>query len=74
VRTVITTLGLVLTGIVGGLVPMDLFGGREAGATSDITGNLVLGGTLALIGVLATITTIQRVVYVYREAKQQENQ
>ena len=35
---------------------------------------IVLVGSLALITVLATITTIQRIFHVYREAKKQEQQ
>lgn len=32
-------------------------------------GDLVLGGTLALIAILATVTTIQRILFVYQQSK-----
>ena len=69
VRLVILTIGLFLTGMFGGIVrPVTVFGavdpwwaGRPALATS-----------LGLIAVLATITTIQRIVHVTRQAPPEE--
>jgi phosphatidylglycerophosphate synthase len=65
VRLVLVTAGLILTGVLGGvqfqspllyLIEDRWYGGRAA-----------LAATLALITVLATITTIQRIVHVTRQ-------
>ncbi len=72
VRIVILTAGLLLAGNdrINSVVP--------PGSTCiDIcieVGGFALLGSLALITVLATITTIQRIFHVYREAKKQEQQ
>jgi phosphatidylglycerophosphate synthase len=63
VRIVILTVGLIAAGLLRPAT--DLGGGYD-------TWYVVLVGSLALIAVLATITTIQRIVHVYREARQQE--
>lgn len=63
VRIVILVVGLIGTGIVGGL---------GARATANEAGELALGLSLALITFLATITTIQRIYFVYRQSKSQE--
>jgi CDP-diacylglycerol--glycerol-3-phosphate 3-phosphatidyltransferase len=59
VRTVILGVGLIAAGL--------------AGVTNDSTGSLVLGGVLLLIAVLATITVIQRILFVYRQATTEVN-
>jgi phosphatidylglycerophosphate synthase len=63
VRTVIVVVGVMVTGLVGGL------GVRSA---PNEQGELALGLSLAVIAVLATITTIQRIYFVYRQSKSQE--
>ena len=67
VRLVLITIGLLLTALNGGVViPVDVAG------LTDLTwwaGRPALGGTLALIAVLATITTLQRIVHVIRQPR-----
>jgi phosphatidylglycerophosphate synthase len=68
VRLVILTLGLLATGVLGGA------GFEECGALFCVDGaarggTWVLGAALALIAVLATITTIQRILATLRQAK-----
>jgi hypothetical protein len=66
VRTVILTVGL----IIGGLIPT---GDYPAGlGPAAPYGWMVLVGSLALITLLATLTTIQRILFVYRQSKSQE--
>lgn len=66
VRIVILTVGLLLTGILGGIAYV------ESGTLISIDywhgGRPVLAAALALITILATITTIQRIVHVIRQA------
>jgi CDP-diacylglycerol--glycerol-3-phosphate 3-phosphatidyltransferase len=63
VRTVILTMGL----IGAGLVPT---GDYPAGlAPAANYGWMVIVGALGLIAILATITTIQRILFVYRQSK-----
>jgi phosphatidylglycerophosphate synthase len=57
IRIVILTIGLILTGLAGSLIP---------------DGARMLGIALGLIAVLATITTIQRIVVTMRQAISQE--
>lgn len=70
IRIVILTVGLVAAGVLSTM---------QAGTVAG-TGPpfpywwQALVGSLALITVLATITTIQRIYHVYREAKKQEQQ
>jgi phosphatidylglycerophosphate synthase len=63
VRTVIVVVGLVLTALAGGL-------GAHPGTNEG--GALALGLSLGLITVLATVTTIQRIYFVYRQSKTKE--
>lgn len=66
VRLLILTIGLLLTGILGGIVvPINVYGSIDANAWA---GRPVLAAALGLIAVLATITTIQRIVHVTRQA------
>lgn len=80
VRLVILAIGLVSTGIAGGLAPalpclvapgggcfnVDVFG---KGAVNG-GGNGILGWSLGLIAILATVTTIQRILHVRAQAKE----
>lgn len=68
VRTVILGLGLVGAGLFGDVVPWDPFSGGGALGVTTTTGSAVLALSLLLITVLATITTIQRIVFTYRQA------
>ena len=65
VRLVLVTIGLLLTGVNGGIVaPVTVAG------LTDLTwwaGRPVLGISLGLIAILATITTIQRILHVVRQ-------
>lgn len=76
VRLTILAIGLVAAGIAGGIetstatpcIPEScahLFGDTVGGS-----GTTILGGTLGLIAVLATITTIQRILHVRAQAKE----
>lgn len=75
VRLVLLTLGLVVAGIRGGVVqwpvikcPANVGGCPEALIPHD--GSTILGVTLGLIAILATITTIQRILHVTRQSAQ----
>lgn len=72
VRIVILTVGLIGAGLTSNRVP-DYPAGLAGGAVIPLWW-MVLVGSLALITLLATITTIQRIVHVYREASKQEPQ
>jgi phosphatidylglycerophosphate synthase len=63
VRLVLLTVGLLITGALGGIGTYD---DRMFGITWD-TGKPELAATLALVAILATITTIQRIVHVTRQ-------
>jgi CDP-diacylglycerol--glycerol-3-phosphate 3-phosphatidyltransferase len=67
VRIAILTVGLVLTGLAGGLDDADyrFFG--------DYRGEGWLLLTLGLITFLATVTTAQRILFVYRQAQNETN-
>jgi phosphatidylglycerophosphate synthase len=70
VRLVILTLGLVLVGLVGGIEPVaPAGGGRGIGdGLIDAPGQAWLALALGLIGILATITVIQRILHVRQQA------
>jgi len=72
VRLVLVTIGLLLTAIAGGIVtPIDVAG------LTDLrwwAGRPALAGTLALVAVLATITTIQRILHVVRQPSTEEHE
>lgn len=55
VRVVILGVGLVGAGLTGGVTP-------------GATGQTILGGALALIAILATVTVIQRIMFTVRQA------
>jgi len=67
VRIVILTLGLVLAGLLPGF-PEDT--GAGAGGAAYPLSALALEASLALIAILATITTIQRILHVRTQAKE----
>jgi phosphatidylglycerophosphate synthase len=66
VRIVILTVGLILAGISGGV--------RVVDDPSVVAGRPSLGFVLGLITLLATITTIQRIVHVVRQSSSKEHQ
>ena len=69
VRLVILTIGLFLTGVSGGIVrPVTVFGAVDPWWA----GRPALAASLGLIAVLATITSIQRIVHVMRQAPPEE--
>ncbi len=67
VRLVILTLGLVIAGVLTGAQPTDGAGGMAYPLNA-----LALEGSLGLIAVLATITTVQRIVVTLRQAASQQ--
>jgi phosphatidylglycerophosphate synthase len=75
VRLVILTLGLVLTGIVGTANPLLVLEAIELpfGITVDLpfAGQVWLFWSLAAIALLASITTVQRIVVTLRQASSQ---
>jgi len=80
VRLVILALGLIAAGIAGGVGPDTvLICPANVGGCVDVHafgegipggGNGILGPTLGIIAVLATITTIQRILHVRAQAKE----
>jgi CDP-diacylglycerol--glycerol-3-phosphate 3-phosphatidyltransferase len=62
IRLVILTIGLIWTGVAGGL------------AQPWTAGTLPLAASLGLITILATITVIQRILHVVNQNRKQENQ
>ncbi len=69
VRLVILTLGLLLAGVLGGVWFDDC--GALFCLDSSGLGNVPLAASLGLITILATITTIQRILHVRSQARQQ---
>ena len=68
VRIVLLTIGLLITGLLGGLgLPDELTFGMSWDA-----GRPELAAALALITILATITAVQRIVHVTRQAPPEE--
>lgn len=66
VRLVLLTIGLLLTGARGGIVvPITVYGSIDA---LTWAGRPALVAALGLIAILATITSIQRIVHVTRQA------
>jgi CDP-diacylglycerol--glycerol-3-phosphate 3-phosphatidyltransferase len=75
VRLVVLTIGLVGAALLGGVMPVEILGEDTGLGTSvDATGSLFLLLALAVITVGATITTIQRILHVRGQAKQQSTQ
>jgi phosphatidylglycerophosphate synthase len=69
VRIVILTIGLLLTGVLGGVAPYD--GPLLISLDTWSGGRGQLAASLGLITILATITAIQRIVHVIRQSPQQ---
>lgn len=74
VRLAILSIGLILTAVTGAPVdcmalPADQVRGCVWSLSRDL-GSVVLAGTLALITVLATITTIQRILHVRAQSRE----
>jgi phosphatidylglycerophosphate synthase len=69
VRIVILTFGLLLTGVLGGVAPYD--GPLLISLDTWSNGRGPLAASLGLITVLATVTTIQRIVHVIRQISQE---
>jgi phosphatidylglycerophosphate synthase len=78
VRSVILVVGLLLLGFVGHIGPWSF----DCPADQLVVcvapdfyhaGDIVLGATLGLIAVLATVTTIQRILFAYQQSKQSTN-
>jgi CDP-diacylglycerol--glycerol-3-phosphate 3-phosphatidyltransferase len=66
VRLLILTIGLLLTGVLGGIVvPINVYASIDANTWA---GRPALAAALGLIAALATVTTIQRIVHVTRQA------
>lgn len=66
IRLVILTIGLLLTGALGGIVvPVNVYASIDPNGWA---GRPALAAALGLIAALATITTIQRIVHVTRQA------
>lgn len=73
VRIVILTLGLVLTAATGGTALPDV-GGDLVRIDAWAGGRPVLAAALGLITILATITTIQRIVHVIGQSSSKEHE
>jgi phosphatidylglycerophosphate synthase len=75
VRLVLLTLGLLLTGALGGIVVpffgADFYGSTDANAWA---GRPFLAASLGVIAILATITTIQRILHVVRQPSTEEHE
>lgn len=71
VRLIILSLGLVIAGLAGGVqgarFNLNVLGLLDR-APTDSTGAQVLGAALGLIAILATITVIQRIIHVTKQA------
>lgn len=72
VRIVILTVGLIASGLAGGVALEEQ--GQNVLLDAWSAGRWILAIALGLIAVLATITVIQRIVHVLRQSAPQENQ
>ena len=68
VRLAILTVGLVALAVAGPVGPTDWTCRLDCVRPDYATGNIVLAATLGLITILATITTIQRILHVRAQA------
>jgi CDP-diacylglycerol--glycerol-3-phosphate 3-phosphatidyltransferase len=76
-RIVILAVGLILTGLAGGLFLTDVRAQDAATSGLDFewsAGAIALSAALFLIAALSAITVIQRILHVKRQLEQQENQ
>ena len=69
VRIVLLTVGLLLTGLAGGIAFVD--DGRLVATDLWFLGRPVLAAALGLITVLATVTAIQRIIHVIRQSTEE---
>ena len=75
VRLVVLTAGLIGAALLGGVMPVEMLGENLGlGVSVDATGSFFLLLALAVITIGATITTIQRILHVRNQARQQANQ
>ena len=75
VRLIVLTVGLVGAAVLGGVMPVEMFGENTGlGVSVDATGSFFLLFALGLITVGATVTVIQRILHVRGQAKQQSTQ
>jgi phosphatidylglycerophosphate synthase len=75
VRLVVLTVGLVGAALLGGVMPVEMMGENTGlGVSVDATGSFFLLLALAVIAIGATITTIQRILHVRSQARQQPTQ
>ena len=65
VRIVILAFGLIFTDLAGGVLNIP----PESFDSVSLSGRPWLIGALALIAILATVTTIQRILFVYRQSQ-----
>jgi CDP-diacylglycerol---glycerol-3-phosphate 3-phosphatidyltransferase len=73
IRIAILSVALVLAGLAGGLAPIAILGENDGSSIRvDASGDVILGGGLALITLLATITTIQRILAVRAQSRASE--
>ena len=73
VRSVILVLTLIVTGLAGGIGVGSLLAVfNRFDLSSD--GRVVLAAGLGLIAILATVTTIQRILFVYRQSRSQQQE
>jgi archaetidylinositol phosphate synthase len=73
VRIVILTIGLIVAGLMPGTVHETPCGALLCAGSGSGAGNLWLAAALGLIAILATITTIQRIVHVLRQPIPEEH-
>jgi len=75
VRLIVLTVGLVGAVVLGGVMPVEMFGENTGlGVSVDATGSFFLLFALGIITMGATITTIQRILHVRHQARTQANQ
>jgi CDP-diacylglycerol--glycerol-3-phosphate 3-phosphatidyltransferase len=71
VRLIVLTVGLVGAAVLGGVMPVEMFGENTGlGVSVDATGSLFLLFALGIITLGATITVIQRILHVRSQARQ----
>lgn len=74
VRLVVLTAGIIVAALVGGVMPVEFMENTGLAVSVDATGSFVLLFALAIITILATITTIQRILHVRSQARKQPTQ
>jgi len=74
VRLVVLAAGIIGAAAFGGVMPVEFMENTGLSVSVDSTGSFVLLLALAVIAVGATITTIQRILHVRHQARQQSTQ